>query len=201
MSEINKWDQRYGEAGFAYGTEPNGFLAASLRHLPPSGTVLCLADGEGRNSVFLAQQGHTVTALDSSSVGLAKAKTLAAERGVSITTCMADLTDYQLQENTYNAIISIFCHLPLQNRKKLHSQVTSSLKKGGVFLLEAYTPRQLHHGTGGPPVKDLLMEIDELKKELHQLDIIHGIELEREVCEGRLHTGLGSVAQLIAIKR
>jgi SAM-dependent methyltransferase len=201
MSEMNKWDQRYGEAGFAYGTEPNGFLEASLNHLPPSGTVLCLADGEGRNSVFLAQQGHTVTAIDSSSVGLAKAKTLAAERGVSITTCIADLTDYQLPENKYDAIISIFCHLPPQDRRQLHGQVVASLRKGGVFLLEAYTPRQLHHGTGGPPVKDLLMEINELKKELHQLDIIHGIELEREVREGRLHTGLGSVAQLIAIKR
>ena len=143
MTEQNKWDERYSEAGFAYGTEPNDFLAASLQQLPPSGTVLCLADGEGRNNVFLAQHGYTVTAVDSSSVGLAKAKTLAAERGVTITTCIADLTDYQLPENTYDAIISIFCHFPPQVRRKLHSRIPSSLKKGGVFLLEGYSPRQL----------------------------------------------------------
>jgi SAM-dependent methyltransferase len=201
MTEQNKWDERYGEAGFAYGTEPNDFLAASLHQLPHKGTVLCLGDGEGRNSVFLAQHGHTVTAVDSSSVGLAKARALAAERGVTITTCLADLTDYQLPENTCDAIISIFCHLPQHVRRKLHDRIPSSLKKGGVFLLEGYTPRQLDHGTGGPPIQELLMEIDELKKELQQLDIVHGTELEREIYEGRLHTGLGAVAQLIAIKR
>jgi len=139
--------------------------------------------------------------VDTSSVGLAKANRLAADRSVSITTCVADLADYQLPENKYDVIISIFCHLPPPIRRQLHDQVTSSLKKSGAFLLEAYTPRQLNHGTGGPPIKELLMEIDELKNELHQLDIIHGTELEREIHEGRLHTGLGAVAQLIAIKR
>ncbi len=197
----NKWDDRYSESGFAYGTEPNAFLAASLQHLPPTGTILCLADGEGRNSVFLAQQGYTVTAVDSSSVGLQKATILATERGVTITTCVADLTDYQLPENSYDAIVSIFCHLPPPVRKRLHSQIGSSLKNDGVFLLEGYTPRQLEHGTGGPPVRELLMEIVDLKKELQQLQIIHGVEVEREVYEGRLHTGLGSVVQLIAVKK
>ncbi len=201
MTRQNKWDDRYGEPGFAYGTEPNDFLAASLQHLPPTGTVLCLADGEGRNSVFLAQQGYTVTAVDSSSVGLEKAMALATERGVTITTCMADLTDYQLPENTYDAIISIFCHLPPPVRRRLHGHIPSSLKKDGVFLLEGYTPRQLYHGTGGPPVKELLMEIVDLKKELQQLKIIHGTEVEREIYEGRLHTGLGAVVQLIAVKK
>lgn len=200
MTDRNKWDTRYGEPGFAYGTEANDFLVVSLKKLPPTGNVLCLADGEGRNSVFLAQRGYTVTAVDSSSVGLAKAKALAAERGVTITTCVADLADYQLPENTYDAIISIFCHLPLPIRRRLHGQIPSSLKKGGVFLLEGYTPRQLEYGTGGPPIKELLMEITELKQELHQLNIIHGTELEREIHEGRLHTGLGAVVQLIAVK-
>jgi len=200
MTLQNKWDERYGEAGFAYGTDPNDFLASSLQQLPPTGTVLCLGDGEGRNSVFLAQQGYTVTAVDSSSVGLEKAKALAAERGVTITTCNADLADYQLPENTYDAIISIFCHLPPPVRRQLHCQIPSSLKKGGVFLLEGYTPRQLDHGTGGPPIKDLLIEIVDLQQELQQLHIVHGTELEREIHEGRLHTGFGAVAQLIARK-
>ena len=201
MTEQNKWDQRYGEPGFAYGTAPNDFLAASVHRLPPTGAVLCLAEGEGRNSVFLAERGYSVTAVDSSPVGLAKARALAAERGVAITTRNADLTDYQLPENTYAAIVSIFCHLPPPARRRLHSQVPASLTKGGVFLLEAYTPRQLHYGTGGPPVKELLMEITALREELQELQIMHGLELEREVYEGRLHTGRGSVVQLIGVKR
>ncbi|MGB3212154.1 MAG: class I SAM-dependent methyltransferase [Desulforhopalus sp.] len=200
MTEKNKWDERYSESGFAYGTEPNDFLAASLQKLPKTGKVLCLADGEGRNGVFLAQQGYAVTAVDSSSVGMEKARKMASIRGVSMTTCVADLAHYQLPENTYDAIISIFCHLPQPLRRQLHGRVHSSLKMGGVFLLEGYTPRQLLHATGGPPTRELLMELAELKQELHLLHIIHGMEMEREVHEGRLHTGLGAVVQLIGIK-
>ena len=197
----NKWDQRYSEPGFAYGTEPNDFLVASLQNLPQAGSVLCLAEGEGRNSVFLAEKGYTVTAVDSSSVGLQKAESLAAERGVTMNTHVADLADYHLPHDTYDGIISIFCHLPPAVRRKLYQQVAPSLKQDGVFLLEGYTPRQLNHGTGGPPVKELLMEISELKEELRALHILHGLELEREIYEGHLHTGRGAVAQLIAIKK
>lgn len=198
---MNKWDQRYGEPGFAYGKEPNDFLVASLHKLPPVGRILCLADGEGRNSVYLAQHGYKVTAVDSSEVGMAKASALATERGVSITTCVSDLADYPLEDNGYEAIISIFCHLPQPLRKQLHGRIPSSLKPGGVFLLEGYTPRQLEHGTGGPPVRELLMELGELKDELRQLDIVHALELKREIHEGRLHTGLGAVVQIIAVKK
>jgi SAM-dependent methyltransferase len=200
MSGPSKWDDRYGEAGFAYGTDPNDFLAASLHHLPPTGSILCLADGEGRNSVFLAEHGYRVTAVDSSPVGIEKGRVLAAERGVAITACVADLADYPLPDDTYDAIISIFCHLPPPLRRRLHGRIPFSLKSGGVFLLEGYTPRQLDLGTGGPPVKELLMELATIREELSPLRIIHGIELEREVREGRLHTGLGSVVQLIAVK-
>lgn len=200
MTPQSKWDERYSEAGYAYGTEPNDFLATSLEQLPPAGKVLCLGDGEGRNSVFLARQGYTVTAVDYSAVGLHKAQRLAADRGVTITTHVADLANYQLLPNSYDAVISIFCHLSPPVRRQVHGQIPSSLKKNGVFLLEGYTPRQLNHGTGGPPVIELLLEINDLKKELAQLQITHLIELERDIHEGRLHTGLGAVAQLIAVK-
>lgn len=201
MGEKNKWDERYSEAGYAYGTEPNDFLAASLQQLPSAGKVLCLGDGEGRNSVFLAQHGHMVTAVDSSAVGLQKAQQLAADRAVTITTCVADLAEYAFPANCYDAIISIFCHLPPVVRRYVHSQIPLSLKQKGVFLLEGYTPRQLNHGTGGPPVEELLLEMDDLNKELAQLQIVHLMELEREIHEGRLHTGLGAIVQLIAIKK
>lgn len=196
-----KWDQRYSEPGFAYGQSPNDFLAASLMHLPPFGNVLCLAEGEGRNAVFLAEKGYAVTAVDFSEVGLNKAQSLAAQRGVNLTTCLADLAEYILSPNTYDAIVSIFCHLPPPVRKKVFRQIPVSLKKGGVFLLEGYTPRQLDFATGGPPSKDLMVELDDLLEDLQPLVILSARELHREVFEGRLHTGLGAVAQVLAIKQ
>ncbi|MCP3890680.1 MAG: class I SAM-dependent methyltransferase [Desulfobulbaceae bacterium] len=199
-AQSNKWDQRYGESEFAYGTTANDFLKASVHRLSPAGDVLCLAEGEGRNSVFLAQQGFNVTAVDSSSVGLKKAETLAAERGASITTCVADLVNYKIAAGRYDAIISIFCHLPQPLRTEVHKKVLNGLKCGGIFVLEGYTPRQLQYKTGGPPVAELLMELDELKAELGSLDLVHATETEREVHEGFLHTGLGSVVQIIGIK-
>jgi SAM-dependent methyltransferase len=200
MKPENKWDQRFSEPGYAYGTEPNQFLVNSLKYLPDSGSILCLADGEGRNGVFLAQQGYEVTAVDSSVVGLEKAEALAREKGVKINTTVADLSDYPLALNTYDAIISIFCHLPPSVRQQLYSMIPGSLTPGGIFLLEGYTPRQLIHKTGGPQKIELLIEIAELQKELAPLNFIHAIELERDIQEGRLHTGIGAVAQLIAEK-
>lgn len=200
MTQKNKWDERYGEAGFAYGTAPNDFLVSSISHLPKGGSVLCLAEGEGRNSTYLAAKGFVVTAVDSSAVGMQKAQLLARENGVDISTCVADLDDFTFPPQSYDGIVSIFCHLPVPLRKKIHNGVVSSLKKGGVFILEGYTPRQLQYSTGGPPIKELLMELDELRSEFAGLRIVHGIELEREIHEGWLHTGRGSVVQLIAVK-
>lgn len=196
----SKWDARYGEPGFAYGTAPNDFLASSLSYLPAGGELLCLAEGEGRNSTFLAQHGYMVTAVDSSRVGLEKAEALAKERDVEITTYVADLADFKLLPDRYDGIVSIFCHLPVPVRRQLHAGVAASLRKGGAFLLEAYTPRQLQFNTGGPPTEELLMELDELRLEFPGLDIIRGQELERDIREGRLHTGRGSVVQLIAVR-
>lgn len=200
MTPKNKWDERYGEPGYAYGIAPNDFLVSSAAHLPMGGSILCLADGEGRNSSYLAGKGFVVTAVDSSAVGMQKAALLAGEKGVAVATCIADLEDFAFPPESYDGIVSIFCHLPLPLRKKVHSGVVASLREGGVFILEGYTPRQLQYGTGGPPVKELLMELDELRSEFSGLRIIHGVELEREIYEGRLHTGRGSVVQLIAVK-
>lgn len=200
MSESNKWDQRYGAAVYAYGTTANDFLRSSLHHLPPAGDALCLAEGEGRNGVFLAEQGNQVTAVDSSEVGLAKAQALAKTRDVQITTIAADLADFRIAPQSFDIIVSIFCHLPPVLRKKIHQHVVDGLRPGGVFILEAYTPAQLDYGTGGPPVAELLMNVDELRSELGSLKILHALETEREVIEGHLHTGLGAVVQLIAKK-
>ena len=119
------WDERFSEPGFAYGTEPNDFLASVADRIP-MGRVLSLAEGEGRNAVFLAGLGYEVTAVDSSRVGLAKAEGLAAERGVTIATVNADLADFEIEPGVWQGIISIFCHLPPVVRAAVHERCNSS---------------------------------------------------------------------------
>lgn len=191
------WDQRYAGEKFAYGTEPNDFLREHAAGLPV-GETLCIGEGEGRNAVFLAALGHRVTAVDASAVGLAKANRLAAERGLSITTRHCDLAHFEFEPARWDTIVSIFCHLPGQLRERVHRVIPAALKPGGVLILEAYTPRQLEFATGGPPVDDMMMELDGLRRELAGLDFIHGIETIREVIEGDFHTGTGAVVQVIA---
>ncbi len=193
------WNNRYATDAYIYGTEPNEFLRQQANKLP-KGKILCLADGEGRNSVYLAQLGYEVTAVDASEVGLAKAQKLAATKGVSITTEVVDLADYDMGQNQWQGIVSIFCHLPPPLRKQVHGQINAALIAGGVFLLEAYTPAQLEHGTGGPPVAAMMMTATELAQELDGLQIDHCEELERDVVEGVGHSGTGAVVQLLGHK-
>lgn len=193
------WDERYAEEEYAYGTEPNQFLAERFRAIP-MGRVLSLAEGEGRNAVFLARQGYAVTAVDSSAVGLKKAERLAREHGVEIELVQADLLDYDIGESRWDGIVSIFCPVPAGPRTVLHRRVVSGLKPGGVFLLEAYTPEQLRYGTGGGPSPETKTSRESLIEDLRGLTFIHLAELEREVVEGIYHTGLGAVVQAIAVK-
>ncbi|MBU0674904.1 MAG: class I SAM-dependent methyltransferase [Proteobacteria bacterium] len=193
------WNQRYSDPEFVYGTSPNEFLRRNASRIP-MGKVLCLAEGEGRNAVYLAEQGYMVTAVDSSEVGLAKANQLADERGVTVDTEVEDLARYEITPGTWDGIVSIFCHLSPSVRVELHKKVVDGLRPGGVLLLEAYTPAQLAQGTGGPPSAELMMTLSALKDELAGLAFEVGREIKREVLEGKLHTGMGVVVQIIAVK-
>ena len=197
------WDQRYNEEGFAYGTAPNDFLKAEYSRIPKGGRVLCLAEGEGRNAVFLAKQGYSVTAVDQSSVGLQKAESFAIENGVEISTIVTDLAAYDLGNEVWDGVVSIAAHVPPLLRKELHSQVVKSLKRNGVFILEAYTERHLEmDGVGGPPPsqKELFMSLAELKVELEGLEFVIGTEVERKISEGKYHQGESAVVQVVACK-
>lgn len=199
---LSFWNQRYQEPGYAYGSEPNDFLKTQSHYLP-KGKVLCLAEGEGRNAVYLAQQGYEVTAIDQSEAGLQKAQTLAAEKGVTIETLVADLSDYQIQPDAWNGIVSISAHLPPALRKKVHRQVVDGLASGGVLILEAYTPKHIElDGIGGPPKDqiDMFMTLEGLQSELSGLTFELGQEIEREVNEGKYHQGRGAVVEVIAVK-
>ncbi len=194
------WNQRYGKEEFAYGTAPNDFLVEFARHIKPGGRVLCLADGEGRNGVWLAAQGHAVTSVDIAAEGMAKAGRLAAERHVALNTQVADLATHDLGLETWDAIVSIFMHLPTRLRRDLFARTVTALRPGGVVLFEAYAKGQLGRGTGGPPEADLLVALAEVEQEFPGCRILHAFCGLRDVNEGRHHKGAGEVVQLVVQK-
>jgi SAM-dependent methyltransferase len=193
------WDKRYSGPGYAYGTRENDYLAEVADRIPV-GRVLCLGEGEGRNAVFLAERGYRVTAVDASTVGLEKAERLAAERGVIIRTEVADLAAFDLDVSCWQGIVSIFCHLPPVVRADVHRRCVAGLAPGGAFVLEAFTPRQLAYGTGGPSREELLVNLATLRRELRDLRLEIAREVERDVVEGRYHTGRAAVVQLLGCK-
>lgn len=193
------WDERYSQPGFAYGTEPNEFLAVAAGRIP-AGPVLSLGEGEGRNAAFLAGLGHRVVAVDQSEVGLAKARRMAADRGLTIETVCSDLAGYAIEPGAWAGIVSVFCHLPRRVRKPLHTAAVRGLRPGGVLVLEAYTPAQIGRGTGGPRDPDMLPTLAELTVELTGLEFAHARELDREVREGTYHTGVASVVQVVGVR-
>ena len=194
------WDTRYSTTEYMFGTEPNTFLVEVSGRIPPGGQVLSLAEGEGRNAVYLAARGYDVTGVDASRVGLEKAQRLAAERSLKITTVVADLAQFPIEPAGWDGIISIFCHLPPPLRATLHRKVVAGLRPGGVFILEAYTPRQLTFKTGGPSHADLMPDLATLKVELAGLRLEHAAEVERDVLEGPGHFGRGAVVQILGVK-
>lgn len=196
----NQWDQRYDIDEYVYGTEPNDFLREQVQRIPANGKVLCLADGEGRNGVFLARCGYEVTSVDASEIGLSKARKLAALHHVELTTECADLANYDLGTASWDAIVSIFCHVPPVIRQQIHRSVHTALRPGGVFILEAYTPDQPRFKTGGPPesMADHLMSSNLLINELINCNVIYCRDIEREIHEGSLHNGHSTVVQCIA---
>lgn len=198
------WNERYSEAEYIFGTEPNDFLKETFSTILAGGQVLCLAEGEGRNAVFLAEQGYQVTAMDLSDVGLNKALKLANERGVEITMQVADLADYQFGVGKWDGIVSIWAHMPETVRQYVHAQIAPALKPNGVFILEAYTEQQLTmDAVGGPPAtqKERFGSLQTLQKELVELEEMIGVEKQRLVAEGKRHQGLSAVVQFVGQKR
>ena len=193
------WEQRFAGETYFYGTEPNEFLRTSLPTLP-KGAAMCLAEGEGRNAVFLAESGYQVSSVDLTQAGVDKTKRLAEERGVKVNAVVGDLADLDLGHERWNLVVSIFAHVPPDVRRLLHRRVVDSLKPGGALLLEAYTPDQVGRGTGGPPIVELTMTLDSLREELSPLFFAHAEEFDRDVLEGTGHTGHGAVVQVIARK-
>ena len=193
------WNERYATEGWAYGTDPNDFLAEVEPRLT-RGRVLCLADGQGRNGVFLAERGHSVMSMDQSKVGLECARKLAAERGVTIETRLGDLNEFAIEPVAWDTIVLIFVHLPAELRARVARGVVHGLKPGGMFVLEVYAPDQMGRGTGGPSSPVDYASLAELQATYLGLEWIIARELERNVLEGKLHSGKSAVVQMLGRK-
>ncbi len=192
------WDKTYSSDQFYYGIAPNQFLAEEVEHL--QNPILSLGEGEGRNGVFLAEKGFDLLGVDNSQVGLDKAHLLAKKRGVTIETLKIDLNEYEPPAEHFGSVISIFAHMPSENRQKIYKKVIKTLKPEGIFLLEGYEKAQINRNTGGPKNVDMLLSLAELKEAFSGFELIIAREKERHVIEGIGHTGLANVVQFIARK-
>lgn len=198
MKEV--WNQRYSEDDYYYGTKPNHFLTSVVGILPYNARILCLAEGEGRNAVYLASLGHHVTAVDFSEEGKKKAESLAQKENLSIHYILSSLEDYSFGLEQWDAVISIFCHLPSIVRPLIHQKVEKSLKPGGLFILQSYTPEQLEHKTGGPKDLSMLYTENLIKNDFSCLRWPKLQRVTTEIFEGKGHTGLSSVLNAVGIK-
>ncbi len=196
------WNERFDKAEFIFGKEPNEYLVEQTqKYLKPKDKVLCIADGEGRNGVWLAKQGIQVIGFDASDIALSKAKQFAKENQVEVEYSFSDTDSFDWQENTYDAVIGIFIQFadPLM-RERIFKKVHQSLKPEGIFILQGYTPKQLEYKTGGPSlIEHLYTEelIRDLTKEFQILDLRC---YEKELNEGARHAGMSALLGLVAKK-
>lgn len=193
------WDQRFASAGFVYGEQPNDFLNEHARGLK-AGQALCLAEGEGRNAVFLAELGHQVCAQDISPVGLGKAEELAQRRSVNIHTLCCDLAAFHPEPASLDLIAAIWMHLEPELRATVLQRAVEALRPGGHLLIEAYSPKQLGFSSGGPTRRELLIDAAQLQHELAALKPLILQEVEREIAEGSAHQGRSALVQFFGRK-
>ena len=196
----DSWNARYRDGDYLYGTEPNDFLRAEVGRIP-KGRVLCLAEGEGRNAVFLAKLGYEVTGVDFSDAGLRKAEALAKNHGVELQLIEADLATFELGTDRWEGIVSMWAHTPLAVRQRVHAAVPHALVAGGAFVLEAYRPEQIAFGTGGPKDVTMLPTVAGLQSELAGLDLVIARDANRDVREGTKHGGPSATVQVVGIRR
>ena len=194
------WDERYQTPEYIFGDQPCQWLIMNQHRLPQSGQALALGDGEGRNGVFLAELGFEVTSVDLSEVGLSKARDLARKRGVTIQTVQADLEYYEIEAESQDLIVSIYCHLPDAIRKLVHERAEVALKPGGLFILEAFHHSQLKYESGGPKTTDLLYDLSTLLDDFQTLQILEAFDGLCYLDEGARHSGIGHIVRLVLQK-
>jgi SAM-dependent methyltransferase len=191
------WDERFSQAEPVYGEEPNAYLRAQVARLKPGGNILVPGDGYGRNGIWLARQGFRVRTVDLSAVGVARAQKAARAAGVSMTIEQADLSVWRWPEAEFDAAACIFLQLAPQVRTPVHRNVFRGLKPGGFLILEAFTPAQLQHRSGGPKQVELLYTADILRQDFPAAEVLEMHESEIQLDEGRLHRGSAAVVRAV----
>lgn len=199
-SQRQRWETRFGAPGYLFGTEPNAFLKAQAHRLRGLKTALSVADGEGRNGVWLAEQGLDVLAVDFSPTALAKARALARERGVRLRTEVADVTAWRWPKDAFDVIAAIFIHFAGAERAALFANLKSALKPGGLLLMQAYRPEQLAYRTGGPPDAEHMYTRALLEAAFGDLKEIEIREHDSVLNEGTAHVGMSALIDLVARK-
>ena len=194
------WDERFSADDYFYGTTPNKFLTDVSMLLPKESQILCIGEGEGRNAVYLASLGHHVTAVDLSIEGQRKAQLLAKSKNVHLTYYVESLETFDLGTEKWDAVVSIFCHLPSELRAQVHARLAKALKPQGLLLLQSYNPRQLEYKTGGPKDLDMLCTDDILKADFPRFEWIKRENTLEEIHEGAGHQGMSSLLSAVARK-
>jgi cyclopropane fatty-acyl-phospholipid synthase-like methyltransferase len=201
MSEFERWETRFAAPGYLFGTEPNAFLKSQRRALTPGQAALSLADGEGRNGVWLAEQGLDVLAVDFSPTALQKARTLARARGVALRTEQADLTDWRWPSSVFDVVVGIFIQFVGPDlRPKLFAGIKQALKAGGLLLLQGYRVGQHAYQTGGPANVENLYTRKLLADAFGDLSSVDIREHDSALSEGTHHVGMSALIDLIARK-
>ena len=196
-----QWDRRYQGEDYLFGTAPAAFLTRHARHLPEAGRVLAVADGEGRNSVWMAEQGLEVTAMDGSPVALEKALKLAVEREVPVAFRLGDVLTWDWGAAPYDAVVAIFIQfVGPEDRARVFKGLDQALKPGGVLMLHGYAPRQVGYGTGGPPHAENMYTLGLLREAFEGYDIRHQADYDAEIDEGRGHSGRSGLIDFVARK-
>lgn len=197
MSEF--WNNKYSVKEYIYGKEPNEFMRTALEHLTP-GKALFVGEGEGRNSVFAAEQGWDVDALDSSSAAMEKALKLAGERNLKINYHLTDVHDYNYAEKKYDLAVLIYLHLQESERTELHKKIIESLTKDGIVILEAFEKSQINNNSGGPKNPDLLYTFEDIINDFIDLEFLELSKSSTPLNEGRHHNGNAEIIRFIGKK-
>ena len=193
------WNQRFATDDYVFGTDPNEFLLKNAVHWPRGGRILCVADGEGRNSVWLSRQGFVVDAFDVSEVGVAKARRLAAAAGVSVGFSVCSCDDFAWPAQMYDGVAAIFVQFAdPEMRARLFANAMGALKVGGILVLQGYGPRQLEFKTGGPSLLSHLYTTDLLREAFASMEILELREYEAELTEGTRHRGRSALIGMVA---
>ncbi len=200
-AEYERWEKRFEAPDYVFGESPNAFLARQQPRLPKSGRALAVSDGEGRNGVWLAEQGLDVVSMDFSPRAQEKALALAARRGVKITTELADIFTYPWPTAAYDVIAVVFIqYMTPAERLPVFAGIRQALKPGGLLLLEGYTPKQVEYGTGGPKERENMYTRELLEKEFGGFANVEITEYEAELHEGAGHGGISALIDLVATK-